>query len=264
MMTTNFHNHTYRCFHAGGEDEEYVLSAIENGFDEIGFSDHCAWRFDSDYVSGMRMSEDQIGEYVASVRSLSEKYADKIKIHLGWEVEYFKKHLPWMIETLSRFDFDYIILGHHFGGDEPGGVYNGAMKTEEDLECYVCEVCEAMESGLFTYLAHPDLYMRGRFEFDETARSAGERIIRKSIETATPLEFNLLGLEYRSVYGEKDGYPFPEFWALAAEMGATAIIGLDAHQPGKYANREFIEKGEKSLKETGIRVIERPEFRKKW
>ena len=32
--------HTYRCMHASGTDEEYVLSAIKNGYEEIGFSDH--------------------------------------------------------------------------------------------------------------------------------------------------------------------------------------------------------------------------------
>ena len=32
-MYYNYHTHTTRCFHAGGEDEEYVEKAIENGED---------------------------------------------------------------------------------------------------------------------------------------------------------------------------------------------------------------------------------------
>ena len=40
MRKTNYHMHTYRCMHASGTDEEYVLSAIKNGYEEIGFSDH--------------------------------------------------------------------------------------------------------------------------------------------------------------------------------------------------------------------------------
>ena len=32
-MKYNYHTHTSRCFHARGTDEEYVLAAIEAGFD---------------------------------------------------------------------------------------------------------------------------------------------------------------------------------------------------------------------------------------
>ena len=39
-MKTNYHSHTSRCFHATGEDEQYVLEAIKNNYDVIGFSDH--------------------------------------------------------------------------------------------------------------------------------------------------------------------------------------------------------------------------------
>ncbi len=35
----NYHTHTKRCGHAKGTDEEYVIAAIEGGFDELGFSD---------------------------------------------------------------------------------------------------------------------------------------------------------------------------------------------------------------------------------
>ena len=150
-MKKNFHNHTYRCFHAHGEDEDFVLAAIENGFDEIGFSDHCAWHFDKGFVSGMRMREDQIPDYVSSVRVLQEKYSGKIKIHLGWEVEYFRKYMPWMKKTLRTFGFDYIILGHHFYLDE-FGTYNGAIRKPEEIKNYSDDVCEAMETGLFTYV----------------------------------------------------------------------------------------------------------------
>lgn len=41
----NLHSHTYRCHHAKGTDEEYVLSAIKNGYTEMGFSDHAPYIF---------------------------------------------------------------------------------------------------------------------------------------------------------------------------------------------------------------------------
>ena len=36
-IRNNYHTHTYRCGHAIGTDEEYVLAAIEKGFKENGF-----------------------------------------------------------------------------------------------------------------------------------------------------------------------------------------------------------------------------------
>ena len=32
MKQTNFHTHTSRCHHAFGNDEEFVRTAIQNGF----------------------------------------------------------------------------------------------------------------------------------------------------------------------------------------------------------------------------------------
>lgn len=53
MRKTNYHMHTRRCMHASGRDEEYVISAIKNGYEEIGFSDHSPWNYDSDFVANM-------------------------------------------------------------------------------------------------------------------------------------------------------------------------------------------------------------------
>ena len=48
MRKTNYHTHTARCFHASGSDEAYVESALKNGYQVLGFSDHSPWKYDSD------------------------------------------------------------------------------------------------------------------------------------------------------------------------------------------------------------------------
>lgn len=40
MQKFNLHTHTFRCGHASGTDDQMVLSAIETGFELLGFSDH--------------------------------------------------------------------------------------------------------------------------------------------------------------------------------------------------------------------------------
>ncbi len=44
-MLANYHTHTERCYHASGEDKEYVEAAIKAGLKVLGFSDHCPWIF---------------------------------------------------------------------------------------------------------------------------------------------------------------------------------------------------------------------------
>lgn len=252
-MKYNYHTHTARCFHAVGTDEEYVVEAINAGFDEIGFSDHSPWCF-RDFVSGMRMHENQLEEYCLSVKSLREKYADKISIKLGLECEYFPKYMPWLREMLEKYGIDYLILGHHFCEDEPGHMYNGDMTSPEQLYRYRDDIVEAMDTGLFSYIAHPDIFMRGYPAFDEHCERISHDIINKAIETGTPLEYNLLGFSH-SVNDGKQGYPYPDFWRLISEKKPLVTMGLDAHSPEVYADSALYNKGISALSDMGLTLV---------
>ena len=50
MQSFNYHAHTKRCGHAIGEDEEYVIEAIRNGYQRIGVSDHMPMQRISNFV----------------------------------------------------------------------------------------------------------------------------------------------------------------------------------------------------------------------
>lgn len=257
-MRYNYHTHTVRCHHAAGQDEEYVLAAIEAGFDEIGFSDHCAWPY-RDYVSHMRMREDEIDEYVKSVKALKEKYKSQISVKLGWECEYFEKYMPWLRQTLEKYGFDYIILGHHFSPYEIGGVYMGNITEPQYIDGYVNEVLKALDTGLYSYIAHPDIFMRSYKVFDSHCEKAARAIIKKAMETDTPMEYNLLGFAHAKNDG-KVGYPYPDFWKIAGEMGATAVIGIDAHKPSAYFDKELYAKAQEMLENYGVKFTDKIRF----
>lgn len=254
-MKYNYHTHTYRCFHAKGTDEEFVLAAIEAGFDEIGFADHSPWHF-RNYVSGMRMHENQLTEYCDSVKALREKYKDKISIKLGLECEYFPKYMPWLKRMINENEIDYIILGHHFSHDEPDSKYNGNLRTPEDLYIYRDDILEAMDTGMFAYVAHPDIFMRGYPFFDRHCEEISRDIIEKAIETNTPLEYNLLGLSHSKADG-KQGYPHPKFWEIASGMKPPVTVGIDAHIPYAYLDHELFKSGYEKLEELGLKVVDR-------
>ena len=119
MMKANYHTHTARCGHAEGTDEEYVLAAIERGFDELGFSDHVPWPYKNGYVHPtVRMHISQMPEYLASVRALAEKYRGQIRILTGFECEYFPDYMGWLADMKAENGLDYLILGNHYDHDD--------------------------------------------------------------------------------------------------------------------------------------------------
>lgn len=253
-MKYNYHTHTKLCHHATGDNEDYVLAAIKAGFDEIGFADHSPWPF-NDYVSGMRMTAGEFPGYCESIKVLKEKYEDKISIKLGLECEYFPKYIPWLKEKIKEQGIDYIILGHHFCKDEPYSTYNGSLHRPDELYAYCDDLIEAMDTGLFAYIAHPDLFMRGYPVFDSHCETVSRRIIKKAKETNTPLEYNLLGFSHSKLDG-KQGYPYPDFWKIVSEIKPPVTMGIDAHNPDAFLDSKLFQSGLDTLKKLGLEIEE--------
>lgn len=223
-MTENYHTHTARCRHATGTEEEYVLHAIDGGLKVLGFSDHTPFLFPDGYYTHIRMYPEELESYVATVLALKEKYADKIDIHLGLEVEYYPDRMADLLKLITPYDIEYFILGQHWCGNEQNEIYNG-RPTEDHahLERYCSQCIEAMETGLFTYLAHPDLL---HFVGDPSFyRQQAERLCRGAIDCDIPLEINLSG-----ILTERH-YPREDFWEIAGKTGCKVVIGSDAHAP---------------------------------
>ncbi len=251
MIYANYHTHTERCRHAEGNDREYVETAIEMGVRELGFSDHSPMLFSNkDHYSTFRMRPEQTEEYVRSVRTLQKEYEKDIKILLGFEMEYYPAYFEKTIEFLKTFDYDYLLLGQHFAGNEPCAAYSGHSTQSIDiLKDYVDLVIEGMESGEYLYIAHPDII---NYQGDiEIYREQMHRICRYAKENDIPIEFNQLGYETHR------NYPNKEFLRLCAEVGNTLIIGVDAHTPNAFRSQELEYVSEQLSRLEEIKVIDR-------
>ena len=261
-MKTNYHTHTTRCLHATGSDEDYVLSAIKGGYQELGFSDHTPWKYRTGYLSGIRMTPEEFPEYVQSIRTLQEKYKNRISIKLGLECEYFPEYIHWLKELVREYKLDYIIFGnHHFHTDEKFPYFGHGTTTQDMLDLYEESSIEGMESGLFAYFAHPDLFMRSYPEFDRHCKLVSRHICRTAARLNIPLEYNIGMMDYNQAFGELT-YPHPEFWHIAANEGCTAIIGVDAHDTKALEYSGYYDQAYETLKELKIKTIDRIEFLK--
>ena len=252
-MYANFHTHTYLCRHASGEPEEYVKTAIKNGLKVLGFSDHVPYPFTNGYHSGFRMEVSETPLYVNMIAELKNKYKDQIKIYIGYEAEYYPEFFDKMLENIKGCD--YIILGQHCTFNEYDGVGSGAPTDDKSVFIqYVNQVCEAVDTGKFTYVAHPDLIgYRGDTDF---YREYMTKLCMHMKEKDIPLEINLLGLS------ENRPYPYEEFWKIASKCGNKAILGCDAHEPKMTGNKKLEALGRKYADKFGIELLEDTKFRK--
>ena len=241
--TYNLHSHTYRCGHARGRDEEYVMGALEAGYKTLGFSDHIMLPFATH--PGIRGDFSLTEDYISSVNALREKYKDKIQILVGFEAEwYHDRSREYYPKLLARDDFDYMILGQHCYYDERERRlrWYGDLPLGESALRYVEDLIEGMESGLYTYVAHPDLYCAWQLGWNDLCAEVAHRIAKKAEELRMPLEINCApSRSYPlALLGEDDlPYPVGKFWDIVAQYDIPVVLGVDAHAPTDYSRTVY-------------------------
>ena len=261
----NYHTHTWRCMHAAGTEEEYVQTAIAQGFHTLGFSDHTPWPYESGFISDMRMRLAEFEGYRRTVLDLREKYRGQIEIPLGLECEAFPAYTEWLRDFKAQY-LDYILLGNHYDysdeGDHArlypgGGFYFGRCTRPEQVIHYGKRTLAGMATGLYDCLAHPDLFLHTYPRFDAECRAVSRDLCQAARDLDMPLEFNLLGLhrsESELAYGWQC-YPNPDFWSVAAETGCKAIVGYDAHKPAFLARADLRREALTALEALGMTVV---------
>lgn len=287
MKKTNFHTHTYRCGHANGSEEEMVCSAIKMGIEELGISEHVplphyrqhllkslvAIRGPRSFLSlvhafiqngpSMRMPYPDMENYLDKIKECQDKYQVQIRIYKGFEAEGLEEYFDYYQSLLYEHKVDYLILGHHFHKHCVHSDYYGKENMKKkDIYQYCNDVEKALETGLFSYLAHPDLFLIGYKEFDLDARTVSQRICEKAKELNIPLEVNAGGIRrgLRNVNGEMIyAYPNTHFWKIAGEVGNDVILGFDAHDPSDF-NEAMYKQMLDFCKEHNLNVIDHFDF----
>ena len=251
-MLYNYHAHTPRCNHAIGEEREYVENAIKGGLKILGFSDHAPYLFPADYQSTYRMKQEQMHEYVETVRALAKEYEKDIRILCGFELEYYPDYHKEEIAFLKQVEPDYLILGQHFLGDERDKyyVYNRQNVDDTFLLAYVTQTIAGLATGDFLYLAHPDI--AGYHYSEECIQHQYERLCRAAKKMNIPLEWNLLGTRTNRTYPDR------RFYEIAAKIGNSIILGTDAHKPQDVIDVESERFALQTIKELGLPLIETP------
>lgn len=231
QVIKNYHTHTARCKHATGNVADYIEAGIKQGLMEIGISDHSP--LPDGRWPNVRMPMKDLGDYIDEIDLAKTEYP-QVRILKAAECEYDRSYHAFYEEVLlGEHAFDYLVGGVHYIP------YHGAWLGWGELEqrclgAFAKYTIESMASGLFAFMAHPDVFGYAGLAWDENCIACSRDILTAAEELGVVLEINGYGLRKDKVSapeGERRPYPLLPFWELAREYEIQVICNSDAHQP---------------------------------
>ena len=240
-LSANYHIHTYRCKHAEGDCRDYCEQAVAQGMETVGFADHTP--LPDGRWPEVRMEMHELDGYVRSVRQAGREFP-QLRVLLGMEVEILPQYVEFYEqELLGKRQFDYLIGSVHYIPVRARWqhVWQKA-RGPEVIRAYAELAVATIESGLVSCVAHPDLLGVIEEDWNVDYADAAREVCAAAAAARVPLEINARGIR-NGLIARTDGteryrYPWTPFWEVAADEGASVVIGSDAHAPDEVAAGE--------------------------
>ena len=235
-ILANYHTHSTFC-DGSNTLEEMAEEALRRGFHTLGFSGHMDPDIHMDFPA-----------YVQEIRRLQEKYAGKLEILLGVELDN-------VYDPHCAPEAEYIIGSTHFLDVPPiNGEYFSVDSSPENLKklcdtyfggdyCALSAAYYALEAQVGerlhpTFVGHFDLITRfndlpkeagGHFlnEDDPAYYEPAMRAMERLVSEGLPFEINCGAVNRNR---KKYFYPHPRLLKHLHELGGEILISSDAHQ----------------------------------
>jgi len=232
----DYHVHTFRCGHAGGESRAFVEAAVARGLSEIAFTDHIPLYFlpPARRDPKLAMREDQFDGYLEEVRALAREFEGRIAVRLGLEADYAEGHEEELARWLARAEWDLVLGSVHWVAgdwiDAPGASRRFEREGAESLyREYYRLLAKAASTGLFDVLTHFDLPKKFGNRVFPPAEDAEEQAIAAAAAAGCAVEVSSAGL--RKPVGEI--YPEGRLLRRLVSAGAPVTFSSDAHAPAE-------------------------------
>lgn len=246
MTWNNYHSHTNYC---DGTDapEIYVKAALAAGMKVYGFSSHAPIPF---FECKWAMNIESLEEYTLEIARLKQKYADRIELLLGLEVDYVPDRMGPTAHFLQTAGLDYTIGSVHFVdgfGSDKGWEIDGPLDIFKkglheifggDVRKAVTRYFELtrmmLDEDCPDIVGHLDkIKMQNSrevfFKEDEPwYRDELRTTLQAIADSGAILEVNTRGL-----YKKKSNELYPGTWALeqALELDIPIMLNSDGHHP---------------------------------
>jgi histidinol-phosphatase (PHP family) len=248
MERSSIHTHTSFC-DGTGSVEDFCRAAFEKGFVSLGFSAHAPAAKKTGVTTNWHLPEEKLEEYLDTVRAAKRRWAGKLDVYLGLEVDYISGIMGPADKDYRKMGLDYIIGSAHyitppnalpFTVDGPAdeleaGLNKGFGGDREGLvNAYWDAVEEMINSGGFDVLGHPDLIKKnnaGEKLFSPSAAFYQKRLRRIAAlagHSGLVAEINTGGMNRQKT---PDPYPSLPLLRLFFENNVPMTINSDAHRP---------------------------------
>ena len=105
------HMHTPLCKHARGEPEDYAAVAQRRGLKGIVVT--CHNPTDDGWSPTVRMSADELDDYVALVERARVAWQGRVDVRVGMETDYIPGMEAWLEDLHGRADFNHVLGSVH-------------------------------------------------------------------------------------------------------------------------------------------------------
>ena len=242
MNLTNYHSHCLYC-DGRADMEAFVRFALSGGFSSYGFSSHAPLPFPTSWT----MEWDRMDDYLSEFHRLKAKYAERIELYVGLEIDYLDETSHPGIARFRDLPLDYRIGSVHMLPTADGEVVDIDVPVDTfcrlvdirfggDLDrvvhLYYERLLRMVELGGFDIVGHADkmhynasCYRRGLLDeewYDDLVRSYFQEIARHGYQ----VEVNT-----KSYLDKHVLFPNVRYFSYLNRLCIRVQVNSDAHYP---------------------------------
>lgn len=261
---TNYHSH---CLYCDGRAnmEDFIRFAISEGFTSYGISSHAPLPFPTAWT----MEWDRMEDYLSEFSRLKKKYADKIELAIGLEIDYLNKDSNPASSRFRELPLDYRIGSVHMLYSPEGNIvdidtpadtfrqlidkhFNGDLFSV--IRLYYENLIRMVELGGFDIVGHADkmhynasCYRPGLLDepwYDTLVHGYFLEIARHGYI----VEINTKAYHELGIF-----YPNERYFTFLKNLGIRVQVNSDAHYPERINNARF--EGLAALKKAGFTSV---------
>jgi histidinol-phosphatase (PHP family) len=178
------------------------------------------------------MPEDQYERHYEEMLETRERYRGRIAVRVSVEADYIEGREDDLVRILSRFDFDYVLLGVHFMDDWLIDDPDQAHRYKEQSVAavyreYYRRMRKAAQLGVANLISHFDLPKKFGDLPEEDIADAVRETLDVVAESGTAIEISSAGL--RKGIGEI--YPSDAILREIKRREIPIALSSDAHEP---------------------------------
>lgn len=244
-MIQDLHSHTYYSYCGNDSPDVLIETAIKNGIEFLGISDHChgimtnypTVKYGNDDIR-ILMSRVALNRYHDHIMTVAHKYRDYIKVWCGVEITTIDHGYYTVPEECFDFSlFDYCFIENI---EKPESTIEDIFAFKDRLGCKICG------------LPHIDLpaYLRSK---NEDMESFFRKMAENNIFWELNVNFDAIH-KYREHEYVKKFFEDEEVISAVKKSGLAMSVGFDCHNVADY-NGNRVKEACQKLEELKIPMV---------